>query len=239
MKGRRRNVIVVLTLLMSVVLAGCSVKIVPSHGAAGVVDPGRNLVTQERDGIRVSVQSMAWSGVPYYLDQYYTPFFVTVRNDRAVPLKLGYKAFHLVDNEGNQFDLIMPEKVWDILIGKQGPVVYMPPYPYSPYYYDRYRSYERYPMPPYPYYYPYYYPGGFYEISPADEYAWSHSKDIIVEGLTEGEVMPGAQVSGFIYFKRATRTGNWLELAVTLEGVNFEYRFDLIRQDRSGRSSRY
>lgn len=236
MKGLRRGVIAIFMLFLSAMLAGCGIKIVPSPGAAGVVDPVKNLVTQERDGLRVSVQSMAWSGVPYYLDQYYTPFFVIARNDRAVPLKLDYKAFHLVDNEGNQFDVVTPEKVWDVLIGKRGPVVYMP-YPYPPYYYDRYRWYERYPT--YPYYYPYYYPGGFYEISPAEEYAWSHSKDIIVEGLTEGEVMPGAQVSGFIYFKRATRTGNWLDLTVTLEGVGFKYRFDLIRQDGSGRSSRY
>lgn len=237
MKGLLRFTVVLL--LLSVMVAGCSVKIVPSPGAAGGVDLRRNLAVQEKEGFKVTVQSMAWAGAPYYLDQYYTPFFVTVRNDRTVPLKLDYGAFFLVDNEGNQFNVVAPDKVWDILVGKRAPIVYMPSSPYPSYYYDRYRWYDRHPLPPYPYYYPYYYPGWAYEVPPSEEYAWSHSKDILVEGLTEGEVMPAAQVSGFVYFKEATRTGNWLELAVTLEGVQFKYRFDLLRQGGRGRSSGY
>ena len=239
MKGLRQRVSLITGILLFAILTGCAVKIVPSPGAAGMVDLRKSLVTQEKDGFKVTVQSMAWTGSPYFLDQYYTPFFVTVRNDRKIPLKLDYKAFFLVDNEGNQFDVVPPEKVWDVLVGKQAPIVYGSPYPYSSYYYGRYGSYNRYPFPPYPYYYPYYYPGWVYNVPPAEEYAWGHSKDILVEGLAEEEVMPGAQVSGFLYFKEATRTGNWLEMTVTLEGVKFQYRFDLLRQGGRGRSSGY
>lgn len=219
--------------------AGCGVLIIPSRSNEGQIDLQQNVITREKDGFRVSVRSMSWDGYPYYLDQYYTPFFVTVRNERKSPVRLTYGAFSLLDNRGNQYSVVSPEKVWEVLFDKRAPLAYSP-YPYSPYYYDRYYWYERYPIPPYPYYYPYYYPP-YYSIPPAEEYAehnWGR-KDVVLEGLMEGDVMSGAQVSGFVYFKKATSVADRLDMRFTLEGVELSFHFDLLRKGERGRSSRY
>jgi hypothetical protein len=172
-------------------LTACAIRIVPDPMQEGQIDVASRLVTKEADGIAVTVQAMAWRFDPYYLDDYFTPLFVLIRNGTEKPLVVTYDAFVLLDDLGNQFNVAPPQTVDRILRGRgmryPYPGTFYPP-PYGPLF--PYGS-EPYPM---------------------------HYTDIALLGLAETTVLPHAQVRGFLYFQQATFEGQRLTLSAALGG---------------------
>jgi len=204
-------------LFLLATLTACGIKIIPRDTQEGVVDQRAKSITIEKEGIRITVKSMKWRYSPSYLEDYYTPLYVIVRNGTDKGIELRHEDFLLFDDKGNQFRPIPPEKVKDSLFIKE---------PYSPYraippyywYWDYWWRPYWYTRPwPYPYYWDYVYPYDIYE----------GPLDVVPQALQEGEVLPNSQVRGFLYFQKATEFGKDLTLRVTISGLIYNFLFEI------------
>ena len=180
-----------LVLLAGVLMTApaCAVLVVPDPTQSGQVDMAARMVSKEADGISVTVQSMAWQYNPYFLDDYFTPLFLLIRNGNDEPLELQYGQFVLIDDRGNQFNVVPPQTVDLALKGRGVSYPYVGPYYYAP---------------------PVFHP--FYGLDPYN----FHYADIVLIGLQETTILPHAQVRGFLYFQRATFEGQRFTLSVAL-----------------------
>ena len=204
-KYRRCDLWVVLV-LTGLLIGGCVPRLIPKASQVGQIDMESNIITKEKEGIRVSVQTQEWSYEPYTLEDYFTPFLFLIKNgtDQKVPLKLA--DWVLFDEHGNQFNAIPPEGVDLVMTSRDlyGRGVY-------PSVYFRYEE-TRAP-----------YSVGF-EL-PA--YLRRPFSNITLLGLTEGEIYPKSQVRGFVYFKKATTYGQNLRVKVHINGFEEEFEFEL------------
>src|SRR3989304_586658 len=111
-----------LFLLISLVLSvGCGLKVVPKPDQTGEVDLESNIVTKEKDGVRISVQTMEWRYEPYYLDAVYTPFLVLIKNGTNNNLSVQYSDFVLIDGQGIQHGDDEAEKVERLFYSRPSP----------------------------------------------------------------------------------------------------------------------
>lgn len=201
--GRFRRVASLILLSTAGMMAGsCGVMLVPEPGQGGRVDVASRMVTKEARGLQVTVQSMAWQYDPYYLDDFFTPLLVFVRNMTEEPIALRHQDFVLVDDRGNQFDAVPPQTVDRAIRGRGYPYPYPPPFYYPPR-----PGIGPYAIEPYPY----------------------HYADIILLGLAETSVLPHAQVRGFVYFQKATFEGQRLTLTASIAGRSQEFHFSIQR----------
>jgi hypothetical protein len=190
--------------LMGLVIMGSAcggVLVIPEPNQGGQVDLPSRLVSKELHGIQITVQSMAWRYDPYYLEDYFTPLLVFIRNTTDEPLSVQYQDFVLVDDRGNQYNAITPQMVDRALKGRGAPYPYPPPiyYPLAP------MGFVPYGYEPYPAYY----------------------ADIMLLSLHETKVVPHAQVRGFLYFQKATVEGQRLTLTASVGGRSQEFQFSI------------
>ena len=202
--GVRRLVPLLLLTVFGAPLLSCGIAVIPAPDQGGQVDPAARLVVKEANGIQVAVQSMAWRYNPYYLDDYFTPLLVFVRNKTDEPIPIRYEDFVLVDDHGTQFNAVPPPMV-DRVVKRMGdpsyPPAYYPPAMSAPFPAASY-GYE-----PYPYRY----------------------ADVILLALQETKVVPHAQVRGFVYFQQATAEGRQFTVTVSLAGKPQEFHFTIQR----------
>jgi hypothetical protein len=199
--GRRRLGSFVMLASLGVALSSCGVTIIPSPDPSGKVDTAARLVVKEANGIQVAVQSMAWRYDPFYLDDYFTPMLVFIRNKTEDPVSVRYDNFVLVDDRGNQFNAVPPQMV-DRTIKRIG-------YPYPPAYYP---PVSNGPFPPYGY----------------EPYPYRYA-DVIMLALQETKVVPHAQVRGFVYFQEAVVEGREFTVTISVAGKPQEFHFTIQR----------
>jgi hypothetical protein len=173
-----------LVLLLSTVLfAGCStLKVVPRQVPQGVVNLSDNSQTITRDGVSIKAANSTTEMVSYNLDGTVTAFVVTI--DNQSPREIGFDAgsFVLLDDQNRQYLPLTPEKVKDLMTRDS---YYLIPYPYVGFYYlEDYEKISFYNSTEsqLPYY---------YEVYP---------QDIQTRALEANSVIPGAKVTGLVYF---------------------------------------
>jgi hypothetical protein len=201
----RRLLPFVLSAGVGVASFSCGITIVPAPDQGGQVDATARLVVKEANGIQVAVQSMAWRYDPYYLEDYFTPLLVFIRNKTDAPVSISYDNFVLVDDRGNQFNAVGPQVV-DRAVRHSG---YGAGYGYPPPYYPPAMNA---PFPPYGY----------------EPYSYRYA-DVLMLALQETKVVPHAQVRGFVYFQEATVEGKQLTVTVSLAGTSQEFHFTIKR----------
>ncbi len=201
MNGLRRLLPVVVSSGLVATVLSCGIAVIPEPDQGGQVDAAARLVVKEAGGIQVAVQSMAWRFDPYYLDEYFTPLLVFIRNKTDAPLSIHYEDFVLVDDRGNQFNAVAPQLV-DRAVKRSG-AAYPPPY---------YPPLLNAPFPPYGY----------------ESYPYRYA-DVLMLALQETKVVPHAQVRGFVYFQQATAEGGHFTLTVSLAGKPQEFHFSIQR----------
>ncbi len=211
MAGRARARLLGLGLLGPALLAGCaSVKVVPVPAGNVVVDAKSGSVTAAAEGISITVRPSAWRGSPSYLEDYVTPFHLTLRNATPRPVRLGYDDLRLFDQNRVQGTALPPADVAAIIRGSRyGAAVDLAaadragevrlafhrhrfhPFFYDPFFYD-----------------PFFYDPWWYAPPPP------RLDDIFTEAFPAGTVQPGARVQGFVYFPRLSREAQRLTLEV-------------------------
>lgn len=199
MKKRIIGLISLFLLFLFLLSSGCATKIVPKPLQSGDIDINSNIITKEKDGIRISVQSMEWNYYPYNLEDFYTAMLLLIRNNTDKNIGFKITDFVLLDERGNQFDAVDPSIVERIMAPRgygQGP--YPPPFYYGGY------------SPP---------PGiGYYPFRPTD---------ITLLSISDGNILSGAQIRGFIYFKRVATHGKNLKMKASISGISEEFEFEI------------
>lgn len=171
-----------LILVAGLLLAACSVKVVPQQTATALLNPADGSLTESFDGVAVSARVDQLSVQPYQLNDNLTSFHITIDNQTDKQIEVPVDAFMLRDGEGRQYPTITPERVREI-VSKD--TVYLIPYPYVGYYYlqDQERSAFQQTM-----------------TSSLPYYAEYHPQDIFTRALPAGPVLPHSKSSGVIYF---------------------------------------
>lgn len=225
----------VLLLLMAIV--ACAPKVIPVAVSGSYINEKRGSISIEKNGLTVTAEAGILYRTPYNLEDYFTPFRVTVRNESGQPIDIGYDDFILIDEQGNQHKAYSPEKITEIIKSDPDYVLQpstviitspgfgnftgaVPPYPYGS---SGIPPYER----------PYYDPALGRWVYPPDYDLRDRRKfsgetlmqDIYLTSLPVGEIIDGAQVFGNVYFKADTRIMKSAKVRVTIAGTVFELPF--------------
>lgn len=171
-----------LLLLAVFLLSGCGVAVVPRPTATASLDPATNALRESTKGVTVSVRVEDLEVAPYRMVDNLTSFHVTVENGLSQEISFPLTSFLLIDDEGHQYRPIEPAKVQEI-VGRDS--MYLIPYPYVGYYYleDKEKSA---------------FANTFESALPY--YAENYPQDIFTQALPAGSIVPGAKISGLVYF---------------------------------------
>lgn len=215
--------------LIILTLSACGLKLIPSTTNEGTVDLKTKSITIEKGGIKITAMGREWEYSPIYLEDYYTPLYVIIRNETEKEIYLKYEDLILIDDKGNQFKALDPEKVNNSLLKREPYGTYwdMPrPYNYWDYGWWRPFWYTGPWLYNYPYYsYPYPYPYPYINDLPSE---------VIPHALNEGKVLQKSQVRGFLYFQKATEFGKDITLRVSLSGFSYNFIFEIKGRAGSG-----
>ena len=172
----------ILTLMTSLLLGGCGIAVIPQSTATARVDQTNQSISETKAGITVTARVQDLEVAPYLLDNNLTSFELTLANGTDHQVRIPLESFLLVDNAGRQYRPVEPERLQEIL--KQNSP-YLIPYPYVGYYYleDIEKATEA---------------RGFESSLPY--YAENHPQDALAGSLPAGTIVPGASVSGTIFF---------------------------------------
>lgn len=172
----------IIAFLASLFLGGCGVTVVPKPTASAVLNPTDNSLTEDKAGVIISARVQDLEVAPYRMVDNVTSFYVTVNNKTGREVSIPLESFLLIDDEGNQFRPIEPGKIQGIVSRDSS---YLIPYPYVGYYYleDKEKS-------------------AFFNTfeSALPFYAENYPQDIFTQALPAGAVIPGAKISGLVYF---------------------------------------
>jgi hypothetical protein len=175
----KRLTAVILTILL---LSGCTMKIIPEPVDMGLIDHKDNSQTITKGDVAIAVKSSDAELYSYNLDGTVSAFSVTIDNKGKQEAIFDKDSFLLVDNEKRQYFPLTPEKVKEIIARDS---YYLIPYPYVGFYYLE--DYER---------------ASFYSTFTSQlPYYELYPQDIFTKALPEGPVIPGAKISGLLYFR--------------------------------------
>lgn len=100
-----------LALVISISTAGCAPALVPREEQSGDIDLQNRIVTKKVGGARVSIQTQEWRFNPTDLEQYYTAFLFLIRNESDKSIELSLKNIAMVDIRGNQWMPVVPREI--------------------------------------------------------------------------------------------------------------------------------
>ncbi len=167
--------------LLFLLLAGCGITVKPQAGGGYTANPDNSL-TAEKNGIVVTVGVQDLEVAPYRMVDNITSFRVVIDNQTGRELKIPLDAFVLIDDQGQQYRPIRPEKVRDIVKKDSS---YLIPYPYVGYYYleDREKTAQ-------------------YDTFQSNRpfYTQNYPQDIFTQAFPEDTILPEAKIAGLVYF---------------------------------------
>lgn len=163
--------------------AGCSTKVVPVKVDSGVIDGKNFSQTLSKDNVTITAGSAESQLYTYNLDGAVSAFSVIIDNQGSTEMQIDSGMFLLIDNDGNQYFPLTPDKVKEIVSRDS---YYLIPYPYVGFYYQE--DYEK---------------SSFYNTFTSDKpyYYEVYPQDIYTKALPGGSLIPKAKMAGLVYFK--------------------------------------
>lgn len=182
------------------VFTGCGVKVVPKPTATAILDPATNSLSWTAKGVSLSVKLVDQDVARTQMIDRVASFGVTVANQSGKELSLPLSSYVLLDDQGNQIRPITPDELLRIVSRDS---FYLIPYPYFGYYYleDRAKLSSFNTM-----------------TSPLPYFPETHPQAILTEAIPTGSILPGAKVSGLIYFLVDFDQIKHVELRAYLQG---------------------
>jgi hypothetical protein len=202
-KGKGRHVLPTISLL-AMALVGFIACAGPVTSLA--TPSGAGAIVQETPGLRLSVEVNAWQGRPSSLASYVLPFLVIVKNTGTAPVIIARTDFSLLDDANRQYLPLLPSEVVTIMGGQvSGTTVY-----------------------------PSVGVGGSsggstvfgVGVGVALGAYGTDTRDIIPQALAEGQIQPGAEVRGFLYFPQPAPGYKSLRLVYSRRDLPDQPRLD-------------
>lgn len=166
----------------ALLLCGCSVAFVPRPTPAGTIDHKTNALSEQGAGVRITVRVVNTDIAPYQVENPLSALHVTIQNLSAQQVSYPLASFVLIDGGGNQYHPIAPAEI-QTMVSRNS--TYLIPYPYVGYYYLQDKEQSS-------------FSNTFNSSLPY--YAQNHPQDIVLQALPEDFILPGAKVSGLVYF---------------------------------------
>ncbi len=183
---------------------GCARAIVPIPDQSGEVDLRSSIVTKKIGGAAVSVQTQEWHFIPSELDQVYTPVLFLIKNGTENKINFSLKSLYLIGDSGNQVQPTPPSEVEKTFIDRG--VIFTPSAHigvgsggYSSFF-GLGLDFPLYPPPP-------------------------AGSDISLLAIQEGDILPGAMIRGFAYFKQTSFAGGKMTLHVEVNQASEDFYF--------------
>lgn len=189
-----------LTLLIvyGMLLSGCGIHVVPQVVPGTSLNPDGATITAMKGGVTLSARVMDLNLGPYTGQNNITSFYVVVTNRRTTPVQLPYDSFVLLDEQKQQYRALEPSKVVTLTRREAD---YLIPYPYVGYYYLQDTAQYEYTAQ---------------TSSSLPYYSGTPSIDILSEALPGDAIIPGAKISGMIYFNVDLYQKQSVELRIKL-----------------------
>lgn len=183
-------------------VAGCGVKVVPKPTATAILDPSSNALSWTSKGVALSVKLVDQDVARTQMIDRVASFSVTVANQTGKELTLPLSSYLLIDDQGSQVRPITPEELLRIVSRES---FYLIPYPYFGYYYleDRAKlsSFNTF-------------------TSPLPYFPETHPQAILTEALPTSPILPGARISGLVYFLIDLEKKQQIEFRAYLPGAD-------------------
>jgi hypothetical protein len=194
-----QRALIVLTAVITLGLADCATRQLVPAPEAQLVPGKHDTAVAETDGVRVTVQSQAWSGSPASLPQQITPLKVTVVNQSSRPVRINYDDFTLTGSTGFTYSALPPYEITGTV--REPVPVRAPRFSYSgflvaPFYRPFYPGVPVWAASPWRYD-PY-----FYNRTWAEWPIELPTRDMREKAIPAGVLQPGGRVSGFLYFPK-------------------------------------
>lgn len=90
--------------------AACTSTLTPATGAREAAGPAEGAIVSAR-GISLKARADAWRGEPRSLHQHVTPMLVTIVNESANPIRIGYNQFRLLSTGGRRYSALPPYQI--------------------------------------------------------------------------------------------------------------------------------
>ncbi len=205
----------------ALVLAGCAHTPVLKPDPSVPRAPGnQNVAVADVAGVRVLVAGDAWKGDPSKLPEVFTPVHLTVENHSGKAVRISYSDFTLSGSTGFRYAAIPPllakgtvtqiapvpprfyadrffvaEHYWYYYPGLSR---WAYPFPYDPWYFDRYYGYWPEPLP---------------------------TRDMLAEALPEGAIQDRGRVAGFLYFQSVAKRESRVNFEMNLVDASSNQSF--------------
>lgn len=172
----------VFIMLALIVLAGCSIKIVPEPVPSGIINEKESSITFSKESVVVTVAPADPGMLNYNLESMVASFSVEIQNNSDKEISFDTESFILIDSNKRQYYSLTPEKIRQMLAKD---TYYLLPYPYVGFYYlEDYElaAFKNSTNSNLPYY---------YELRP---------QDIYTKALSSEAIIPNAGIKGLVYF---------------------------------------
>jgi len=178
-------------------LYGCStITLVPTPTASAKLVPESQMLVAEDQGVQVSAGVDERSAASQSAVENLVSFVITISNHSDHEVSVPLSSMILIDAEGNQFRPLAGEQVTD-LVSRHSP--YLVPYPYVGYYYEEDNAKA----------------GSINAMtSSLPFYAENHPQDVRTRALPDEPVIPGAKLTGLVYFVADLSASKGAELRI-------------------------
>jgi len=196
---KRLSAILLLVLLP---LCGCSSVSFRPQVKSGYQANADNSLTASQQNLRVTAGVQDVEVAPYRMVDNLSSFKVTLDNAGDKELLIPLDSFVLVDDSGKQYMPIAPGEVQQIVKKDSN---YLIPYPYVGFYYledkEKYTQFQTFE-------------------SSRPYYAENYPQDIFTQALPVDSIVPGAKISGLLYFVVELTNKQSFELRLYLPGTS-------------------
>lgn len=190
-----------IVMLGLILIAGCAVPRLQPAPDARLVPGSDRIAVADSAGVRVTVETGAWTGEPRNLSAEITPLRITIENHGERSVRVRYNDFSLASDAGYRYSSLPPYQIRGSVPGQDYPP-FAPRFTWSGFYVAPYYSPYFVGMRPWgdPWAFDGYYYHSHFPLWRVD----LPTRDMREMAVPEGVIEPSGSISGFIYFPKLT-----------------------------------
>jgi hypothetical protein len=192
-----KSFLIALIIAGALLAGGCATRYLPVDGGGAIVVQDAYLYQDEAS--ELIAQNRSWVRDPQNLNDYFTTFYVTVKNRRSEKLSISRNDFALLDEEGNQSDPLSIEQLEDVLLHNE--LQYLVVKNIEEQEEQKFVTIEN-------------------QVDTLEE--WRRAKrNLISESFTFGDIYPQAKRTGYLFFPKVNITNDELTLIYKSKQLKF------------------